>query len=146
MSNLPPMDKAAIAQAIPHAGTMNLLEAMIGGDRDWIACRAVSHRDPANPLRHDGRLPASAAAEYASQAIALHAALTGIDKEPRRGFLAVVNNLSWTSDRLDTVAGDLEIRAEQLAATGAALLYAITVVGDGQVLVMGELMVALEKV
>jgi predicted hotdog family 3-hydroxylacyl-ACP dehydratase len=145
MSNLPPMDKAAIARAIPHAGAMSLLETVIGGDRDWIACTAISHRDPANPLRHDGRLPASAAAEYASQAIALHASLTGIEREPRRGFLAVVNNLSWTRDRLDDIVGDLEIRAEQLAATGAALQYAITVVGDGQILVMGELMVALER-
>ena len=139
------MDKAAIARAIPHAGAMNLLAGVVGGDRDWIACVATSHRDPANPLRHGDRLPASAAAEYASQAIALHASLTGIEREPRRGFLAVVNNLAWSCDRLDDVAGDLEIRAEQLAATGAALQYAITVVGDGQVLVMGELMVALEK-
>lgn len=145
MSNLPPMDKAAIARAIPHAGAMNLLEAVIGGGPDWISCRAISHRDPANPLRHDGRLPASAGAEYASQAIALHAQLTGIEKEPRRGFLAVVNNLTWTRDRLDQVTGDLEVRAEQLAATGAALQYAITIVGDGQILVMGELMVALER-
>ncbi|HYE44942.1 MAG TPA: hypothetical protein VEA44_04120 [Caulobacter sp.] len=139
------MDKAAIARAIPHAGAMNLLEAVTEGAQGWIACRAVNHRDPANPLRHENRLPASAAAEYASQAIALHAFLTGIDREPRRGFLAVVNNLAWTRDRLDDIASDLEIRAEQLAATGAALSYAITVVGDGQVLVMGELMVALER-
>lgn len=145
MSNLPPMTKDQIARAIPHAGAMNLLHAVTGGDRDWIACTAVSHRDPANPLRHDGRLPSSAGAEYAAQAIALHAQLTGIEKEPRRGFLAVVNNLTWTRDRLDQVAGDLEVRAEQLAATGAALQYAITLVGDGQVLVMGELMVALER-
>ena len=145
MSNLPPMDKAAIAGEIPHAGAMILLDSVIGGDAAWIACRAVNHRDPANPLRRDGHLPASAAAEYAAQAIALHAKLTGIEREPRRGFLAVINNLTWTRDRLDLVAGDLEIRAEQLAATGAALQYAITVAGDGQVLVMGELMVALER-
>ena len=145
MSNLPPMDKAAIARAIPHAGAMNLLEAVTAGGPEWITCIATSHRDPANPLRHDGRLPASAGAEYASQAIALHAQLTGIEKEPRRGFLAVVNNLSWTRDRLDDVASDLEVRAEQLAATGAALQYAITIIGDGQILVMGELMVALER-
>ena len=145
MSNLPPMDKAAIARAIPHAGAMNLLESVTAGGPDWISCTAVSHRDPANPLRHDGRLPASAGAEYASQAIALHAQLTGIEKEPRRGFLAVINDLTWTRDRLDDVESDLEVRAEQLAATGAALQYAITVIGDGRILVMGELMVALER-
>ena len=145
MSNLPPMDKAAIARAIPHAGAMNLLEAVTAGGPDWISCIATSHRDPGNPLRHGGRLPAGAGAEYASQAIALHAQLTGIEKEPRRGFLAVINNLSWTRDRLDDVVGDLEVRAEQLAATGSALQYAITIVGDGQILVLGELMVALER-
>lgn len=145
MSNLPPMTKDEIARAIPHAGAMNLLNAVTAGGPDWISCTAISHRDPANPLRHDGRLPASAGAEYASQAIALHAQLTGIEKEPRRGFLAVVNNLAWTRDRLDQVTGDLEVRAEQLAATGAALQYAITLIGDGQILVMGELMVALER-
>lgn len=139
------MDKAAIALEIPHAGAMILLETVIGGDRDWIACRAVNHRDPANPLRRGELLPASAAAEYAAQAVALHAKLTGIEREPRRGFLAVVNNLTWTRDRLDRVDSDLEVRAEQLAATGAALQYAITVTGDDQLLVMGELMVALER-
>lgn len=139
------MDKAQIAQAIPHAGAMSLLDRVVDGGPDWIRCLAFGHRDPANPLRHEGRLPAGAGAEYASQAIALHAQLTGIDKEPRRGFLAVVNNLTWTMDRLDQVESDLEVRAEQLAATGAALQYAITIVGDGRVLVMGELMVALER-
>ncbi len=145
MSNLPSMTRDEIARLIPHAGAMSLLDGVIGGGPDWIACLAVSHRDPANPLRRQDRLPAGAAAEYASQAIALHAQLTGIEREPRRGFLAVVNNLTWTRDRLDTVEGDLEVRAEQLAATGAALQYAVTVIGDGQVLVMAELMVALER-
>lgn len=145
MTAAPPLDKAAIAARIPHAGAMRLLDTALDWDRTWIVCRAVSHRDPANPLRNPAGLPAVAGIEFAAQAVALHASLTGIEREPRRGFLAVLNNVSWTRSRLDDIAGDLEIRAEQLAATGAALQYAVTVSADGQLILSGEFMVALQS-
>jgi predicted hotdog family 3-hydroxylacyl-ACP dehydratase len=144
MTAAPPLDKAAIATRIPHAGAMRLLDAALAWEREWIVCRTGCHRDPANPLRNASGLPTSAGIEIAAQAVALHASLTGIERQPRRGFLAVINNVSWTRPRLDDVAGDLEVRAEQLAATGAALQYAVTLTGDGQVLLMGEFMVALQ--
>jgi predicted hotdog family 3-hydroxylacyl-ACP dehydratase len=125
---------------------MSLLDRVVSGDEAGILCLAASHRDPRNPLRRGDRLPITVGAEYAAQAIALHAALTGVDREPRRGYLAVVNNLSWTRDRLDDIAGDLEVRARQLASTGAALQYAVSITAGGEVLLSGELMVALEKV
>ena len=69
------LDRAAIAARIPHHGTMCLLDAVDAWDSESIRCRATSHRDPANPLRDAGSLPATAAIEYAAQAMAVHGAL-----------------------------------------------------------------------
>jgi hypothetical protein len=69
------LDHAAIAARIPHQGSMCLLAAVVDWSADGISCRAVSHADPANPLRAEGRLGAANGIEYAAQAMALHGAL-----------------------------------------------------------------------
>ena len=68
------LDRAAIAASIPHHGAMCLLDAVVDWSETAIFCRAVSHTDPANPLRADGRLGAEAGIEYAAQARAVHGA------------------------------------------------------------------------
>ena len=50
------LDRAGIAARIPHQGSMCLLDAVLDWSPTTIACRAVSHADPANPLRAEGRL------------------------------------------------------------------------------------------
>ena len=69
------LDHAGIAQRVPHSGSMCLLQRMVGWSVERIACSAISHRDPANPLRTQGGLLAVSAIEYAAQAMALHGAL-----------------------------------------------------------------------
>ena len=64
------LDRAGIAARIPHQGSMCLLDAVLDWSPTSIACRAISHADPANPLRADGRLGAEAGIEYAAQAMA----------------------------------------------------------------------------
>ena len=64
-----------IMALIPHQGAMCLLDEAVLWTAERIVCRAVSHLDPANPLRRAGGLHALCGAEYALQAAALHGAL-----------------------------------------------------------------------
>jgi predicted hotdog family 3-hydroxylacyl-ACP dehydratase len=45
-----------IKSLIPHAGSMCLLDGVAMFDDARIVCHASSHRDPANPLRHNNQL------------------------------------------------------------------------------------------
>src|SRR5205809_7463237 len=70
-----PIDKAEIRRLIPHAGTMCLLDSVLGWDDESIVCTTNTHRDEANPLRRNGRLSALHALAYGAQAAALHGRL-----------------------------------------------------------------------
>ena len=91
-----PLDRDAIARLVPHAGAMCLLDRALSWDAEGIACEADRHRDPANPLRRDGRLPAICGVEYALQAMALHGALLapgGAAAQPA-GYLSSLRDVS----------------------------------------------------
>ena len=53
------LDHAAIAARIPHQGNMCLLDTVVDWSETAISCSTSSHRDPANPLRTEGRLGAA---------------------------------------------------------------------------------------
>jgi predicted hotdog family 3-hydroxylacyl-ACP dehydratase len=96
-----------IAALIPHSGTMCLIDRVTRWDAASICCRAVSHRDPGNPMLVDGRLGAICGVEYAAQAMAIHGCLAGtIGARPKLGYLASVRELVCAVDRLDDLAGD----------------------------------------
>jgi len=140
MSDYPP-----IPTLIPHAGRMCLLSAIVHSDEESIRCSATSHRDPANPLRRDGQLAAIHAVEYAAQAVAVHGGLRKpAGSKPRGGMIAVLTNIHWHVDRLDTIADDLLVEAHKLADLDDGLSYGFRVLGDDKVLVEGELMIALQ--
>lgn len=143
-----PLDHAAIAARIPHAGRMCLLHEAIAWDADSIDCRAVSHRDPTNPLRANGRLAAVHGIEYAAQAMALHGALLGGDGAPasRPGYIGAVRAVELHAARLDDVREDLDIRAERLAGDADHVLYAFAVRAGGRRLAEGRVSVALGAV
>ena len=71
------LNKQQIADLIPHAGAMCLLDAVVSWDTKTIVCVASSHRAKNNPLAVDCRLDAICGVEYASQAMAVHGALIG---------------------------------------------------------------------
>lgn len=120
----PALDRAWIAAHIPHQGSMCLLDAVSEWSPTLIRCRASSHRDPANPLRADGRLGAANGIEYAAQAMAIHGALlTSADQPPRQGYLVSVRNVSLACARLDQIEDDLEIEAERLSGDDNSVLY-----------------------
>lgn len=141
------LDRAGIAARIPHHGRMCLLDRLDHWTPDGLVCRAVSHRDPANPLRTAGGLLAPCAIEYAAQAMALHGALCAADgPPPTPGYLASVRGVRLSSARLDDEAGDLRVQVERLAGDASLVSYRFTVSrDDGRPLVDGRATVVLNS-
>lgn len=139
------LDQRWIAAHIPHQGTMCLLDAVLESSDAVIVCRAVSHADPANPLRAEGRLGAAAGIEYAAQAMAVHGALiAGDDAPPRQGYLTSVRSVSLHVARLDDLPGALEVRAERLSGDGNHILYQFSLAHAGRCLLEGRAAVVLD--
>jgi predicted hotdog family 3-hydroxylacyl-ACP dehydratase len=135
-----------IASLIPHAGAMCVLESVTHWSADAIECRAVSHLDPANPLRRDGRLGIMCGIEYALQAAAVHGALRGGAPQPP-GYLASLRMSTIAAARLDDPAlGALAAHARREHGDATGLLYAIRLnAADGRVLLEGRATIILTK-
>ena len=138
------LDRAAIAARIPHQGDMCLLAAVVDWSETIISCRAVSHGDPANPLRAEGRLGAAIGIEYAAQAMALHGSLLARDDGPRQGYLTSVRSVHLHVARLDDLPGELDVRAERLSGDADHILYRFSVSHAGDCLVEGRAAVVLD--
>jgi predicted hotdog family 3-hydroxylacyl-ACP dehydratase len=134
----PPLDHAAIAALVPHAGSMCLLDRVLGWDAGTIHCTAISHRDAGNPLRRDGSLPAVCGVEYALQAMAVHGALTGAEGPQPPGYLASLRNLSLGAGRLDHIPGELQVQASAMAREARSFVYGFQVSGGGVVVLSGQ--------
>ncbi len=145
----PTLDKAGIESRIPHRGPMCLLERMTAWSQTRIACIAVNHRQLAHPLRTRSGLLASAAIEYAAQAMALHGALcaagAGTDASP--GFLASARDVRLNAWRLDDLPAampdELVVTAERQAGDAQRILYAFTLGHAGREIASGRVAVVL---
>lgn len=110
-----------IAALVPHAGEMVLLERIVHWDDDSVHCRTTGHRNPRNPLRRDGILPAVCAIEYGAQAAAVHG---GLLETSGAGYLAAVRNLACTVKRLDDIDAEfIDVRAQRRMADANAMIY-----------------------
>jgi len=139
------LDHAWIAAHIPHQGDMCLLDAVVDWSENAISCRAVSHTDPANPLRAADRLGAATGIEYAAQAMAIHGALlAGQDDAPRQGYLTSVRSVTLHVDRLDDLSGPLDVQAERLSGDANNILYQFSVGQAGRCLLAGRAAVVLD--
>ena len=141
----PPLGRDAIARLVPHAGAMCLLDRALSWDAEGMACEADGHRDPANPLRRDGHLPAVCGVEYALQAMALHGALLAGGAAQPAGYLSSLRDVSLGAERLDAVAGPLGIRARALAAEAGGFIYRFEVEGGGRTLLTGQAAIILPR-
>ena len=137
------LDHAAIRGLVPHAGAMCLLHEVLQADADSIRARAVSHRDPANPLREDGMLPALCGVEYAAQAMAVHGSIHNKNKV-RSGVLAALRDVELAVERLDDIAADLVIEAHCLLNESGRLLYRFEVRANDRGLLQGRATVVTE--
>lgn len=141
----PVIDSQVIGSLLPHSGEMCLLDAVIRWNEESIEARAISHTDSTNPLVVNGRLPVHAALEYAAQAMAVHGTLCEQRAgRPRAGYLAVVSNVDWFCDYLDSCAEPLQVMARKLAASSGGFNYAFSVTHTGDVLIAGNAVVALQ--
>lgn len=134
------MVNPAIADLIPHAGSMVLLEHIEAWDKTTIRCRTTSHRSPANPLRRDGILSVTAGIEYGAQAMAVHGGLLGGDTAPANSpaYLVSLREVALHVTRLDNQADDLIITATALNRSAEVQAYRFTVMVGSTVLVDGQ--------
>ena len=134
------LDKAHWQDLIPHRGAMCLLDAVIAWDESRIHATAHSHRDPANPLRADGRLHALNLCEYGAQAMAVHGGLLaqrdGNTAAP--GLLVSLREVKLSVTRVDDLPGNLDVHALCLLAGVEAMQYAFRVEHAGVVLAEGR--------
>ena len=139
------LDHAWIAAHIPHQGSMCLLDTVLDWSAAAISCGAISHRDPANPLRADGRLGAANGIEYAAQAMAIHGALlAGEDGPPRQGYLTSVRGVTLHVTRLDDLPEALTVQAERLSGDANNILYQFSLSHAGRCLLEGRAAVVLD--
>jgi predicted hotdog family 3-hydroxylacyl-ACP dehydratase len=120
-------DRRRIEELLPHGPGMVLLDRVLSSDRESILCAADSHRDPNNPLWRHGRLPAMAAIEYAAQAAALHAALSG---QRVAGAGAVLGGAKDVTAQVRDLAGieeTLAVRVTLLLARDNGAVYSFEV-------------------
>jgi predicted hotdog family 3-hydroxylacyl-ACP dehydratase len=144
--NPAPLDHAAIAARVPHAGAMCLLATCQAWSAEAIHCTATGHSDAAHPLRTAGGLLSVNAIEYASQAMALHGTLSAAPgSPPTPGFLASVRAVVLHVPRLDDVPGALQIRATKLAGDTRLAAYQFVLHDEaGRALVEGRATVILD--
>jgi predicted hotdog family 3-hydroxylacyl-ACP dehydratase len=149
------MLRDAICAHLPHAGSMCLLDRLERWDEHSITCLATSHRDPANPLRAEGRLHAVCGVEYAAQAMALHGSLlsvpdtTAMDggsagnagavfRPPAIGYLASVRDLKLDIEDLSAVSEELRITAERLSGDASGFIYEFQIHAGNRRLLSGR--------
>ena len=145
MKALKTINKSEIRTLIPHSGLMCLLDSVSEWDDRSIICISNTHRDPANPLRRDGRLSAVHAFEYAAQAVAVHGGLrarsAGATAPP--GYLAALREARLHVKRLNDVASPLRICAHRLFGEGANAVYECSVSAGDALLVDGRITIML---
>lgn len=139
------LDRAWIADHIPHQGKMCLLDKVVDWSGAYILCQASSHAREDNPLRSHGRLGVCAGIEYAAQAMAVHGALLADPQAaPRQGYLTSVRCVNFHVARLDDLPHPLQIRAERLSGDDQLILYQFTVHHESLCLLEGRATVVLD--
>jgi predicted hotdog family 3-hydroxylacyl-ACP dehydratase len=133
--------KAEIRTLIPHSGLMCLLDGVTQWDDRTITCVSNTHRDPANPLRRDGRLSAVHAFEYGAQAAAVHGGLrarsVGAIAPP--GYLAALRDARVHVASLDDIDSPLQIFASRLFGDKANTVYECRVTAGDVLLASGRI-------
>jgi predicted hotdog family 3-hydroxylacyl-ACP dehydratase len=135
-----PATRAEIERLIPHAGGMCLLERVLAFDDSGLHAQSEAHRDPAHPLRRDGRLSALHLCEYGAQAMAVHggllAAREGRSAPP--GLLVSLRGVELTRQFIDELPGPLDVYAQDVADSGAGWQCSFRIEHAGEVLATGR--------
>ena len=134
------LERSEIAQLIPHAGSMCLVDRVLSWDDTTAHLSSDSHHRSDHPLRRDGRLDAVHLVEYAAQSMAIHSALLGRQHgvSLTYGYLAAVHHVELEVTRLDDVAASLDLYCQRLMDNG---IYSFHTRADQQMLASGRLTV-----
>lgn len=133
------------AALIPHAGAMCLLDEVVAWDAVRLHARSASHQRADNPLRAAGRLHAVNLCEYAAQAMAIHGALCArrSGRTARPGWLVALREVALAVERIDDLAGRLQVHVECLLTLADSLQYGFRVEHRGRLLATGRAAVVL---
>ena len=129
-----------LADLIPHAGSMCLLESIVTHTEHDIECTAPSHTSPDHPQRSGGQLTALHLTEYAAQAMAAHGALRAGGVQ--RGMLAALREIRLHVDRIDTIDDELTVHATRRMAQAAGSLFDFRVQAGDRLLCEGRIAIA----
>lgn len=139
------LNQHEIRELLPHTGDMCLLESVQHWDRERIVCTAISHRDPANPLRRGTRLPAVSGVEYAAQSIGVHGRLMAQkNAKPAAGYLVSLRDLVLHAERLDDAGDVLTIEAHRVAGSGDSVMCEFSVSAAQRQLLSGRATLLME--
>jgi predicted hotdog family 3-hydroxylacyl-ACP dehydratase len=138
------VDRNWLLANLPHQGRMNLLDRVVEWDAATLHATTARHRDLDHPLRRGDMLPSTAGIELAAQAAAAHGALAA-GGPSGAGMIASVRGVRFHKRNLNDVAGELDVRVEQLGSSDAGVLYGFTVRGGGALLLEGRLSVAFSR-
>ena len=107
---------------------MVLLHRVIRWNAAEVVCGAVSHLEPANPLRRAGRLSCLCGIEYGLQAAAVHGALLAAGVAQPAGYAASLREVRLHAQFLDEAAlGELQVTAQLLAQERFGMVYSLAV-------------------
>lgn len=136
----------AILAMIPHQHGMCLLDGVLAWDDTTLHATSDSHRDPANPLRRDGALSALHLCEYGAQAMAVHGGLLAARDGGRAaaGMLVALRGVELHCERIDALAGRLDVHATLLQASTASQQYEFRIEHAGSLLASGRAAVMLQ--
>jgi predicted hotdog family 3-hydroxylacyl-ACP dehydratase len=132
---------------IPHQGAMCLLDTIAAWDDMRLHATAISHRDPANPLRSDSKLRAVNLCEYGAQAMAIHGGLLA-QRDGRvaaPGLLVSLREVKLHVARIDDLPGKLDIYAEKLLDGEASWQYAFRIEHVKELLAEGRAAVMMKE-
>ncbi len=134
------------AALLPHAGAMVMLDRVVAWNETEAVCATRAHLAPQNPLRHGGMLPAVCGTEIALQAAAVHGALLG-GGSARRGYVAVLRDVTWSVERLDDLGlGELRASARLVSEESGGVIYDVELnAEDGRKLLSGRAIIAWPK-
>jgi len=137
----------AIAELIPHAGSMCLLERIVRWDEGGIVAATGTHRHSDNPLRRAAQLDMVALCEYGAQAMAVHGGLLARRDGGRAppGFLVSLRDVWLSAARLRDCGGDLEVTATRLFGDGTGWQYEFRVSHAASLLASGRVAVVLRR-
>jgi predicted hotdog family 3-hydroxylacyl-ACP dehydratase len=130
-----------LCQLIPHAANMCLLDKVLCWDENSIHCQAVGHRSESHPLRGKRGLASVHAIEYAAQAMAVHGSLLMPEGGPRQGYVVALRDVQLQVRWLDELLNVLDIKAQALTQSRAAMIYRFQVSANRQVVAQGRITV-----